>query len=126
MKRFFLFLLIFLSCVVNAKDSIKHELNGKASYYGSQYKETRLTANGEKFNKNNYTGAHKTLPFGTIVKVTNKKNNKTIKVRINDRGPFVKGRVIDITPIAAKELDFIKDGIAEVELEVVNHPTNKR
>jgi len=125
MKKIILTLFL-LTCTnfINAngetkKEIQKHELAGKASYYGSEYKETRKTANGEHFNKNDYTAAHKTLPFGTLVKVTNKRNNKYVIVRVNDRGPFVKGRVIDITPIAANDLDMIKSGLTEVELEII-------
>lgn len=125
MKKFILTLFL-LSCAnfinMNAetkKEVQKHELVGKASYYGSEYKETRKTANGEHFNKNDYTAAHKTLPFGTLVKVINKRNNKHVIVRVNDRGPFIKGRVIDITPIAANDLDMIKSGLTEVELEII-------
>ena len=119
--------LFFILCgkniVANANGKIgKHELVGKASYYGSEYKKERYTANGESFNKNSYTAAHKTLPFGTIVKVKNMKNKKVVKVRINDRGPFAKGRIIDITPVAAKDLAMIESGVAQVELEIVSLP----
>lgn len=99
-----------------------HDLTGKASYYGDRYKSTRHTANGEHFDKNAYTAAHKTLPFGTVVKVTNVKNGKTVTVRINDRGPFIVGRVIDVTPVAAKELDMIRSGVIPVELEILSIP----
>lgn len=102
-----------------------HELVGKASYYGSQYKSTRHTANGENFNKDAYTAAHKTLPFGTVVKVKNLKNNKTVTLRINDRGPFIKGRVIDVTPVAARDLEMIHSGVVPVELEIVSLPEKK-
>lgn len=92
---------------------------GKASYYADKF-EGRLTANGEKYKHSKLTAAHKTLPFGTIVKVTNKKNNKTVEVRINDRGPFVSGRVIDLSKSAAERLDFINDGLADVKIEVID------
>jgi len=72
------------------------------------------TANGEWANPRRLTAAHKTLPLGTIVKVTNKKNGRTAMVRINDRGPYVRGRIIDLTPAAAKELGF--SGLAPVEV----------
>ena len=131
-KLILLFALMFTMFGTNAQsDSIqqtiknKHELVGKASYYGSEYKSTRHTANGEHFNKNAYTAAHKTLPFGTIVKVTNTNNNKSVTVRINDRGPFIKGRVIDITPVAARDVDMIRSGVAPVELEIISIPEKK-
>lgn len=134
MKRIiFILALMFTMFGTNAQqDSIKqtiknnHELVGKASYYGSEYKSTRHTANGEHFNKNAYTAAHKTLPFGTVVKVTNTRNNKTVEVRINDRGPFIKGRVIDVTVAAAKELGMIQSGVAPVELEIISMPEKRR
>jgi rare lipoprotein A len=72
------------------------------------------TANGERANPRQLTAAHKSLPFGTMVKVTNKHNGRTVTVRINDRGPFVRGRVIDLTPAAASQLGF--SGLAPVTL----------
>lgn len=90
---------------------------GLASYYGAgDGYNGRKTANGEIFNKNKLTAAHKTLPFGTIVKVKNLQNGKTIKVRINDRGPFVKGRIIDLSEKAAKKIDMIQQGVGQVKL----------
>ncbi len=76
-----------------------------------------MTASGETFSPEKLTAAHRTLPFGTMVRVTNLRNGRTVVVRINDRGPFDKGRVIDITPAAAKELNF--SGLAPVTLTVV-------
>jgi rare lipoprotein A len=86
----------------------------------------RLTANGDVFDKNAYTAAHKTLPFGTIVKVTNLKNNKTVTVKITDRGPFVEGRIIDLTPIAARDIEMLKHGVVPVEMEILSMPENKK
>ena len=82
---------------------------GMASVYG--YKGGK-TASGERSNPGQLTAAHKSLPFGTVVKVTNKKNGRTVMVRINDRGPFVRGRIIDLTPAAASQLGF--SGLAPV------------
>ena len=76
-----------------------------------------MTASGERFSPDKLTAAHRTLPFGTMVRVTNLSNGRAVVVRINDRGPFTKGRVIDITPAAAKELHF--SGLAPVTLTVV-------
>ena len=76
-----------------------------------------VTASGEGFSPDKLTAAHRTLPFGTMVRVTNLSNGRTVVVRINDRGPFTKGRIIDITPAAAKELHF--SGLAPVTLTVV-------
>ena len=76
-----------------------------------------MTASGERFSPEKLTAAHRTLPFGTMVRVTNLRNGRIVVVRINDRGPFDKGRVIDITPAAAKELHF--SGLAPVTLTVI-------
>jgi rare lipoprotein A len=91
---------------------------GFASYYGDKF-HGRTTANGEVFDQEALTAAHKTLPFGTIVKVTNVKNNRTVVVRVNDRGPFVEGRIIDLSRRAAEEIDMIRAGVTEVEIEIV-------
>lgn len=88
---------------------------GKASFYADKY-EGRKTANGEIFRQNQLTAAHKKLPFGTQVKVTNLANGKSVNVRINDRGPFVKGRIIDLSKSAAKEIDMIGAGVAKVKI----------
>jgi len=79
----------------------------------------KKTANGELFNKWALAAAHKTLPFGTIVRVTNLENQKTVDVRINDRGPFKTGRIIDVTYEAARQLDFIQQGLTRVEIQVI-------
>ena len=88
---------------------------GIASYYAHKY-HGRTTASGERFDMNDMTAAHKTLPFGTRVRVTNLSNGKSITVRINDRGPFVKGRIIDLSLAAAKKLDMVNAGLAQVRL----------
>jgi rare lipoprotein A len=92
--------------------------DGKASYYAERY-HGRTTANGERFDVNKLTAAHKTLPFNTVVRVTNLNNGKSVTVRINDRGPFVAGRVIDLSPAAARKIDMIRDGVVPVKLDVV-------
>lgn len=89
---------------------------GIASYYADSY-DGRKTANGETFRSSALTAAHKKLPFGTRVKVTNLKNGKTVKVRINDRGPFVAGRIIDLTKAAARKIDMLNDGIVQVKIK---------
>ena len=91
---------------------------GTASYYGT-YFHGRPTASGEKYNQFALTAAHKTLPLGTVVKVTNAQNNKSVFVKINDRGPFVKGRVIDLSTKAAEMLGYRNKGTAYVKIEVV-------
>ncbi len=90
---------------------------GKASYYADRF-HGRLTANGERFNMHEMTAAHKSLPFGSMVRVTNLANGKKVVVRINDRGPYIKGRIIDLSKGAAKEIGLIKKGVSKVKLEV--------
>jgi len=92
--------------------------DGVASWYGHPY-HGRKTSNGETFNMNDLTAAHKTLPFGVWVEVLNKKNNQKVVVRINDRGPFVDGRIIDISKAAANSINMIGMGIAPVKIKVV-------
>jgi len=91
---------------------------GKASFYAGQF-HGRKTANGETFNMAQLTAAHPSLPFGTWVRVTNLRNGKDVVVRINDRGPFVKGRVIDLSAGAAKEIGILKTGVVQVKLEAL-------
>ena len=92
---------------------------GKASFYADKF-EGIQTASGEKYRHNKLTGAHKTLPFGTKVRVTNLANDKTVEVTINDRGPYVEGRIIDLSKAAAEELGFLNKGLADVKLEMVD------
>lgn len=91
---------------------------GIASWYGGKH-HGGPTASGERFDKNAMTAAHRTLKMGTRVRVTRKKNSRSVVVRINDRGPYSKGRIIDLSEAAARELDMLDDGIAQVRVEVV-------
>ena len=93
--------------------------SGVASYYGPGF-HGRRTANGERFNMNAMTAAHRTLPFGTKLKVTNLNNGKTAFVRVNDRGPYAGGRIIDLSVAAAHAIGSSSSGTARVKLEVVN------
>jgi rare lipoprotein A len=92
---------------------------GKASFYADKF-EGAMTASGEKYRHSKATAAHKTLPFGTKVRVTNVENNKTVDVVINDRGPYVDGRIIDLSKSAAEELGYINKGLADVKIEVID------
>ncbi len=94
---------------------------GVASYYGAKF-HGRRTSSGEAYNKDAYTAAHKTLPFGTVVRVTGLWNNKSVDVKINDRGPFSHGRVIDISTAAAREIGMISKGVGNVSLEIISYP----
>jgi rare lipoprotein A len=91
---------------------------GVASYYAEAF-HGRLTANGETFDMNAMTCAHLTLPFGTVLRVTNLDNDRTATVRVNDRGPYVEGRIIDLSKGAARTLEMIESGTANVLIEVI-------
>lgn len=92
--------------------------SGIASWYGPNF-HGKLTANGERYNMNDYTAAHKTLPFNTMVRVDNVENGKSVVVRINDRGPYIANRIIDLSRRAAQQIDMIGSGTASVQLMVV-------
>nr|WP_246164217.1 septal ring lytic transglycosylase RlpA family protein [Blastochloris sulfoviridis] len=89
---------------------------GVASYYW----QNQRTATGERFNPNGLTAAHRTLPLGTVVRVTNHRNGNSVRVRINDRGPYVRGRVIDLSRAAAQRIGMISSGLAPVTVQVVD------
>ena len=97
---------------------------GIASYYGKKFHK-KLTANGETFNMYKVSAAHKTYPLGTKVKVTNLENGKSIKLFINDRGPFAKGRILDLSYKAARKLDFVNQGTTKVRIDVIRLGDNK-
>jgi len=94
-------------------------LDGIASFYGQNH-QGKKTANGEIFDMNQLTAAHRSLPFGAKIKVTNLSNNRSVIVRINDRGPYIRGRVIDLSQAAAERLKMIQDGIVKVKIEVLD------
>ena len=96
-----------------------------ASYYAEDF-HGKKTSNGERFNMNDYTCAHKSLPFGTILRVTNLTNGKTVDVRVNDRGPFVASREIDLSKAAAIKLGMIGSGTTKVKLEIVKKGANTK
>lgn len=91
---------------------------GEASYYAAKF-HGRKTANGEIFDMYSKSAAHKTLPFNTILEVTNLDNQKSVIVRVNDRGPFVKGRILDLSYAAAREIDMISSGVARVSIKII-------
>ncbi len=93
-------------------------LQGVVSYYAHDFN-GKQTSNGETFDMNDLTAAHRNFPFGTKVKVTNLENNKSVVVRVNDRGPFVEGRIMDLSLAAAKVIDLIKTGTTQARLEVL-------
>ncbi len=94
---------------------------GQASYYADKF-HGKATASGEKYDKTKLTGAHRTLAFGTVVRVTNTANGKSVDVRINDRGPFKAGRVVDVSRAAAEKLGMIQAGVINCTVEVISEP----
>jgi rare lipoprotein A len=115
---FILFLFVILSFQLQAQGTEVFRQEGVASWYGKEF-EGRPTASGEIFDASKLTAAHPTLPFGTMVVVTNQHNNKKVTVKINDRGPFVSARIIDISRAAAEQLDMIATGTAPVKIESI-------
>ncbi len=107
------------AATVTSPSGSDHEVEGIASWYGEKY-HGRQTASGERYNMHAHTAAHRTLPFGTVVRVRSLNGGGAVVVRITDRGPFIKGRVIDLSYAAARDLNMIRAGLKEVELEVVN------
>jgi rare lipoprotein A len=101
-----------------ANSGMLEETVGYASWYGDPY-HGRRTSNGETYNKFEMTAAHRTLPFDSVVKVNNLENGKDITVRINDRGPFVKDRIIDLSYAAARSIDMVGPGTAKVRLDLL-------
>jgi rare lipoprotein A len=95
-------------------------IKGSATYgLASYYSKGQMTANGERFNAQELTAAHRTLPFGTRVRVTSLETGRSVTVRINDRGPFIRGRTLDISRAAAQSLGMIDRGVAKVQLDVL-------
>ena len=92
---------------------------GKASWYGGRF-QGRKTASGERFDQRDLTAAHKTLRFGTRVRVINEENGRSVVVRINDRGPYGRGRIIDLSRAAAERIDMIRAGVVTVTVEVLS------
>ena len=92
--------------------------NMKASWYGPGF-HGRKTANGEVYDQNSFTAAHKSLKFGTLLKITNLKNNKSVVIRINDRGPYIHGRDLDLSKAAASELGMVRKGVAKLKVEEI-------
>ena len=117
-----LFCLILAACSSTPKSgtpvSIGHTESGVASFYGNEF-QSRKTSNGEIFDQGKLTAAHRTLPFGTKVRVVNAQNGKSIIVRVNDRGPFAKGRIIDLSSSAFKSIASLNAGVINVKIEVV-------
>lgn len=125
MIRFLMFSAVFLitACTTVTPGDIRRlpeELKGcqsidkgNASYYADKF-HGRKTANGERFSNNDMTAAHRTFPFGTRLRVTNQHNGESVDVRVNDRGPFIKGRIVDLSKAAARKINMIGAGVVPV------------
>lgn len=119
-RQILLVLLILSTHSGYAQNTAQFSQTGGCSYYGDEF-HGRRTNSGERFDNKKFTCAHRKLPFGTILKVTNLQKNKVTFVRVNDRGPFVKTRILDVSKAAAKELDLIKYGVCKVKIVVVGN-----
>ena len=115
MKKIFFLLFAFTLAYSTA---LCNEQRVKASYYANRF-HGKKTANGQVYHRDSLTCAHKTLAFGTIIKVKNPKNDKVVYVKVTDRGPYSKGRTIDLSYAAAKKLDIVTHGIASVDITVM-------
>lgn len=129
MKKIVIFLTLLVTLLfttnVMAKTKVnQHSTRGEASYYAG-FHHGKKTASGERFNMHSLTAAHRTLPLGSKIKVTNLNNGKEVVVRVNDRGPYAKGRVIDVSLGAAKKLDMIKTGTTKVSIQILHVGNNK-
>lgn len=107
---------LLAGCASHDIDPRGYDQTGTASYYGSRHHGKR-TASGEPFNQNGLTAAHRSLPFGTRVRVTNTANQRSVVVRINDRGPHTRGRLIDLSRAAAEKIGMIRSGTAQVRVQ---------
>lgn len=117
---FSLFATLLLSACASqgTVDPQGYRAEGQASWYGAQH-HGRKTASGERFDQHALTAAHRQLPFGTRVQITNLRNGKRVAVRINDRGPYSRGRLIDVSEAAAQQLDMLNSGTAPVRIETL-------
>ena len=119
MRLLTLLLTVLLLSACASTDQIDpdgYRAEGQASWYGAKH-HGRKTASGERFDQNALTAAHRQLPFGTQVLVTNLNNQKSVVVRINDRGPYARNRLIDLSKKAAEQLDMLRDGVVPVRVE---------
>ena len=120
-KNYILLLVTVISFVLSTPAAA--QTSGRASYYGKQF-HGRLTSDGSVYHRDSMTCAHRTLPFGTVLKITNKKNGKDVIVRVNDRGPYIRGRVVDLSYAAAKHIGMLQQGVASVTIENLGHDSD--
>lgn len=117
-KMRFLIVCCFISLIFSGSSFAQHVETGMASFYSDKL-QGGMTASGEVYDKMKMTAAHRTLAFNTKIKVTNLENKKSVIVLVNDRGPFVEDRIIDLSRAAAEKLDFIDKGVVKVKVEIV-------
>lgn len=122
MQRWLILTLFTLlaACSGQRIDPDGYRAEGKASYYGARHHGKR-TASGERFDQHALTAAHRSLPFGTRVRVTNLRNQRSVVVRINDRGPYARGRIIDLSRQAARQLGMLSAGVVPVRVESIQN-----
>lgn len=118
LKQWHKSLLLFIIIMLLGVAPLAAQQRGKATYYSKRATGAR-TSSGERLHHDSLTCAHRTYPFGTLLKVTNLSNDKQVIVKVNDRGPFTRGRIIDLSYGAAEELDFIRKGVTDVLVEEV-------
>ncbi len=122
---FYILILFFISCSSSPRYSSSNIYYGVSSFYGlNDGFDGELTANGEIYDKDGLSAAHKTLPLNSIIEVTNLANGKTVKLKVNDRGPYIDGRILDCSYGAAKKLDFVDEGITDVRIEIIKWGDN--
>ncbi len=124
LTKAFLTLASILALFTLSTLSLSAQTQGKASYYSNSLHGRRVS-DGSRYHKDSLTCAHRTLPFGTLLKVTNNANGKEVVVKVNDRGPFLKGRVVDLSMAAARELGMVNSGIASVTVKQVGFEGNQ-
>ena len=121
-----LLILILLSCTPSPRYTSDNIIYGVASHYGhNDGFDGELTANGEVYDKDGLSAAHKTLPLNSTIFVTNLSNGKSVKLKVNDRGPYIDGRILDCSYGAAKKLDFVNEGTTSVRIEVLKWGDNE-
>jgi rare lipoprotein A len=114
-----MYLKLFLTFLILSPLSLFATTTGDASWYGEKF-QGKTTASGEPFDMNAFTTAHRTLPFGTLLKVTNLSNHKSVEVRVNDRGPFKESRIVDLSYAAAKKIGLVQEGVAKVSIQEIS------
>ncbi len=126
-KSDFLYILILflISCSSSPRYSSSNIYYGVSSFYGlNDGFDGQLTANGEIYDKDGLSAAHKTLPLNSFIEVTNLANGKTVRLKVNDRGPYIDGRILDCSYGAAKKLDFVNEGTTDVRIEIIKWGDN--